>query len=238
MKSAGTTRPLLSNVALVLTLTLGTCASGCGGDDAAGEWPSTPASDAGRTPARDGSAIGTGSGGGGAASPDAAADPGGGDPQGIDGGAGQPATDGGIAPGSDASASCAVGSVGLLGLIPGATMSPGTACVSCHASTGAKKLNVGGTVFTRLNEPDQCIGIASGVQVVITDATGTDHVLQVNATGNFYDTGLFGFTTPYKARVVGAAGSIAMIGAQTNGDCNACHSATGAQAAAGRIVGP
>ena len=139
---------------------------------------------------------------------------------------------------NDAGGSCAVGSAGILGLIPGATMSPGTACVSCHASTGARKLNVGGTVFTRMNEPDQCIGVASGVQVVLTDATGTDHVLQTSATGNFYDTGLFGFASPYRAKVVTAAGSIAMIAPQTNGDCNACHSAAGAEGAAGRIVGP
>ena len=40
------------------------------------------------------------------------------------------------------------------------------------------------------------------------------------------------------AKVVTAGGSVAMIAPQTNGDCNACHSAAGAEGAAGRIVGP
>lgn len=236
MKFAGTPSP--ASILVALTLSLGASVSGCG-DDATGEWPATPASDGGRTPGRDGSAIGAGSGGGDAGAPSMdAGGPGAGDPPGVDAGSGPPTTDGGIAPGTDGGGSCAVGSVGLLGLIPGATMSPGTACVSCHASTGARKLNVGGTVFTRMDEADQCIGLASGVQVILTDATGADHTFPTNATGNFYDTGLFGFATPYKARVVTAAGSIAMISPQTNLDCNACHSAAGAQGAAGRIVGP
>jgi hypothetical protein len=233
MNHAGT--PSSASIVIALTLLLGPAACG---DDRTGEWPSTPAGDGGHTPWRDGSAIGAGSGGGDGAVSEDAADPGGGDLPGVDAAPGVPTADGGSAPGSDGGGSCAVGSVGLLGLIPGATMSPGTACVSCHASTGARKLGVGGTVFTRTNEPDQCIGIASGVQVVLTDATGTDHVLQTNATGNFYDTGLFGFTTPYTAKVVTAAGSVPMITPQTNVDCNACHSAAGAQGAAGRIVGP
>jgi hypothetical protein len=227
-----------SSASILVALTLLAGAPACG-EDPTGQWPATPAGDGGRPPWRDGSAIGAGPGGGegGGASTDAA-DPGGGDLPGVDAGPGVPTTDGGNAPGSDGGGSCAVGSVGLLGLIPGATMSPGTACVSCHASTGARKLNVGGTVFTRMNEADQCIGLANGVQIVLTDATGTDHVLQTNATGNFYDTGAFGFAAPYTAKVVTAAGSVAMISSQTNVDCNSCHSAAGAQGAAGRIVGP
>jgi len=99
-------------------------------------------------------------------------------------------------------------------------------------------LNIAGTVFPKLHEPDLCLGVASGVQVVITDAQGNDHSLSVNATGNFYDNSLLGFSTPYKAKVVSATGSVAMITPQTSGDCNACHTAAGAQGAAGRIIGP
>ena len=135
-------------------------------------------------------------------------------------------------------ASCSLGSSGLLGLIPGATMSPGLGCVSCHASTGAKKLNVAGTVYPTLHEPDLCIGASMGLQVVITDAQGTAHTLSVNGSGNFYDDGLLAFPTPYTAKVVGPNGSIPMVTPQTSGDCNSCHTSAGAQGAAGRIVGP
>lgn len=135
-------------------------------------------------------------------------------------------------------ASCTLGSSGLLGLIPGATMSPGLGCVSCHASTGAKKLNVAGTVYPTLHEPDLCIGASMGLQVVITDAQGTAHTLSVNSSGNFYDDGLLPFATPYTAKVVGPNGSIVMMTPQTSGDCNSCHTSAGTQGAAGRIIGP
>jgi hypothetical protein len=117
-------------------------------------------------------------------------------------------------------------------------MAPGLACVSCHVATGAGKLNFAGTVFPTLHEPDNCIGASAGLQVIITDAQGSDHPLGVNSSGNFYDNSLLGFSTPYKARVVGAAGTVAMVSTQTSGDCNSCHSAAGSQGAAGRIVGP
>jgi hypothetical protein len=138
----------------------------------------------------------------------------------------------------DAAAACALGSSGAVGLIPGATMSPGLACVSCHASTGAKKLNAGGTVYTNPHEGNLCLGVKGGLQVVLTDSNGTDHTMSVNAVGNFYDMGLIGFSTPYTAKVVGASGSVAMKTPQTNTDCNACHTAAGTQGAAGRIIGP
>ncbi|HEY2511020.1 MAG TPA: hypothetical protein VGI39_09200 [Polyangiaceae bacterium] len=134
--------------------------------------------------------------------------------------------------------SCTLGSSGILGLIPGATMSPGLGCVSCHASTGAKKLNVAGTIYPTLHEPDLCLGASTGLQVILTDATGTAHTLSVNGSGNFYDDGLVAFPTPYTAKVVGPNGSIAMMTPQTSGDCNSCHTAAGTQGAAGRIVGP
>jgi hypothetical protein len=118
-------------------------------------------------------------------------------------------------------------------------MAPGSACITCHVATGAGKLNVAGTVYPTLHEPDGCIGVASGLQVVLTDAQGTDHVLAVNSSGNFYDNGLFGFATPYKARVVSASGAVAaMVSTQTSGDCNGCHTSAGTQGAAGRIIGP
>jgi hypothetical protein len=99
-------------------------------------------------------------------------------------------------------------------------------------------LAIGGTVYTQPHEPDQCLGVPNGVQVVVTDANGTDHTLTVNTSGNFYELQALPLATPYTAKVVGASGSVAMITKQTNADCNSCHTTAGTQGAAGRIVGP
>jgi hypothetical protein len=118
-------------------------------------------------------------------------------------------------------------------------MAPGTTCVGCHVTTNAGKLNVAGTVYPTLHEPDLCLGVPSGLQVVITDAQGAAHTLPVNSSGNFYDNGLLAISTPYTAKVVSSTGAaIAMVSQQTSGDCNSCHTSAGTQGAAGRIIGP
>ncbi|MGO8996537.1 MAG: hypothetical protein ACLQVI_24760 [Polyangiaceae bacterium] len=216
----------------MLALACATCAVvavGCGGTDGFANDASGEAGAA--TPTNTGNGNGS-SGGSTSGSTDD-----GGTPQADDGGSVAPVNlgDGGLLP--DA-ASCTNGSAGLLAVIPGGTMAPGMACVSCHASTGAGKLNVAGTVYAAPNEPNLCIGISAGVQVIVTDAQGNDHPLAVNAFGNFYDNSLLGFSFPYTARVITDAGTAPMLTAQTNGDCNACHTAAGTQGAAGRIVGP
>lgn len=143
----------------------------------------------------------------------------------------------GLQSGSDAGA-CAIGTAGIGGLIPGPTMAPGTTCIACHAATGAGALDIAGTVYTNLDEANLCLGVASSLQVVITDAQGTAHTLAVNSSGNFYDSTLGGIPTPYTAKVVGPNGSVPMMTSQTSGDCNSCHTSAGTQGAAGRIVGP
>jgi hypothetical protein len=221
-----------------LALACGALAASCSGGDAQGDWPGGATGP--------GTSSGTSSGGGtpsGSGEGDAGSGPvngGGSDaasPQADDSSVSVPPPSGDGGTKGDAATACTLGSSGAIGLIPGGTMSPGLACVSCHASTGAKKLNAGGTVYPTLHEGNLCLG-TKGLQVVITDSKGTDHTLSVNAVGNFYDMGLIGFSTPYTAKVVGASGSVAMKTPQTNVDCNACHTAAGTQGAAGRITGP
>jgi hypothetical protein len=217
-----------------LAVAFGAFAASCGGDSD-GAWPvSSPGSGtSGGTSVGSGAPSGSDAGSGAPTGTDAEA------PSSPPDAAGVPtpvSSDGGAK--GDAATACALGSSGALGLVPGATMSPGLACVSCHASTGAKKLTAAGTVYTTLHEADLCLGVKSGLQVVLTDANGTDHTMNVNAVGNFYDQSLLAFATPYKAKVVSASGSVAMITPQTNTDCNACHTAAGTQGAAGRIIGP
>jgi len=126
-----------------------------------------------------------------------------------------------------------------------ADMQPGSACRSCHVvggSAGSKSWDIAGTVYATAHEPDDCNGAsAAGVTVVITDAKGGVTSLPVNGVGNFYHNDLFGFAAlpkPYTAKVVSGGKTRAMIGAQTEGDCNKCHSETGTSLAPGRIMLP
>lgn len=124
-----------------------------------------------------------------------------------------------------------------------AQMHPGDACDRCHKLGGSATkypFDVSGTVYPTAHEPIDCNG-TNAASVVITDSAGKDHTLTVNAAGNFYNYDYLGFgaiPTPYTAKVVGNGKTRAMIASQTNGDCNACHTDTGAQGAPGRIILP
>jgi len=126
----------------------------------------------------------------------------------------------------------------------GPDMMPGRACISCHADTVAATgedapiFLFGGTLFPTGHEPDDCIAdAAEGAQVIVTDATGAVFAATANATGNFsLDEGRL--VPPFRAKVVFEGRERAMSLEQTNGDCNACHSAEGEQGAPGRIVLP
>jgi hypothetical protein len=118
-----------------------------------------------------------------------------------------------------------------------ASMHPGGTCISCHKTTGpeAPTFSIGGTVFPSAHEPNDCNG-KSGVSVVITDANGKTRTLTTNAVGNFNDTAAL--AVPYHAKVVANGKERAMSAAQTTGDCNSCHTVTGANGAPGRIMAP
>lgn len=119
-------------------------------------------------------------------------------------------------------------------------MHPGVACINCHATKfDAPRFTIAGTVFPTEHEPDDCNGLSgttSGVKVVITGADGKVLTLPVNAVGNFYTT--TAVAKPFKAKVVAGTKERAMNAAQTSGDCNSCHTETGANNAPGRIAAP
>jgi hypothetical protein len=126
-----------------------------------------------------------------------------------------------------------------------ANMHPGKACRSCHVAFGkatGKTFDVAGTVYPSAHEPDDCNGVSvAGAQVIITDANGQTHALDVNAVGNFNHPDLFGFAAfpvPYHAKVVYNGQERVMSAAQTSGDCNSCHTQDGASMAPGRIMLP
>jgi hypothetical protein len=121
------------------------------------------------------------------------------------------------------------------------TMDPGQACVSCHASTGgeAPRFAIAGTVYPTAHEPDNCNGVnggTAGAAVVIVGANGQTVTLTPNTVGNFYYQGAL--STPFTAKVTYMGRERIMSDAQTNADCNSCHTQNGANGAPGRIMLP
>ena len=113
-------------------------------------------------------------------------------------------------------------------------MHPGQACIKCHTKKGPK-FSIAGTVYPTAHEPDDCYGLGSST-VVITDATGKVLTLKSNSAGNFYSQ--TAIKMPYTAKVIVGTKERAMKDSQTNGDCNSCHTVTGAEKAPGRIMAP
>jgi hypothetical protein len=108
-------------------------------------------------------------------------------------------------------------------------------------------LIVGGTVYPTGHEPDDCNGVDTGddtvrATVVITDAEGTTWPpIEVNGVGNFYRKGdPASVAWPIRAKVVYGPSNERVMGTpQASGDCNSCHTATGAVGdAPGRIALP
>jgi hypothetical protein len=126
-------------------------------------------------------------------------------------------------------------------------MNPGRACISCHSSADdddAPNLWVGGTVYPTFREPNMCLGANgtstyAGASVEIEDATGKVVSLSVNASGNFLlQRNAATLTFPIRARVL-YNGKVRQMGTpQYSGDCNSCHTETGANGAPGRIALP
>jgi hypothetical protein len=118
----------------------------------------------------------------------------------------------------------------------GSTMDPGQACQSgrCHGGD----FDASGTVYATAHEPDNCNGTSATMQVVFTDANNKSYTTNVDSTGNFYTSFPSTFKMPYTAKVVSGSKTRVMVGPQTNGDCNACHTLKGTQNAPGRVMAP
>ncbi len=115
-------------------------------------------------------------------------------------------------------------------------MYPGEACLDCHRrEREGPNFAAAGTVYPRIHDDHGCVG-ESGITVEITDANGQVHTARTNSTGNFEFRR--SFALPYTARVYSSAGESVMIAAQTDGDCNSCHTMEGLEGAPGRMFIP
>jgi hypothetical protein len=119
----------------------------------------------------------------------------------------------------------------------GAEMRPGEPCIQCHI-TMSTLLQIGGTVYPTLHEPNDCLGAPGGMQVILTDPMGRQVTLAVNAVGNFYLAQANAIATPFTAKVIRGAVERPMLTPITDGNCNNCHSQTGIMSAPGRILVP
>lgn len=123
------------------------------------------------------------------------------------------------------------------------TMAPGEACIACHAQGEGPRFVIAGTVYPTAHEPADCWGASSTangpIDVVITDATGKSFTLPANSAGNFtLSARSASIALPYTAKVVSGGKTRAMNTPQKDGDCNGCHTDTGANSAPGRVMAP
>lgn len=123
-------------------------------------------------------------------------------------------------------------------------MRPGGACIDCHDRDFGPSYVAAGTVYPTAHEPDDCNGTSKAVQVVITDAAGKKYTTTVNSVGNFFFPSTVSIKMPYKAKVVSGSKTRSMSTAQTDGDCNKCHTENGTKSttqkekAPGRVMAP
>lgn len=113
-------------------------------------------------------------------------------------------------------------------------MHPGRDCIGCHTSKGeGPRFSLAGTLFGDRKQSDDCFGQADG-EVVVTDATGKKVSMATNEAGNFYSSE--SVTFPITATVTYGGKTMSMVTPVGSGACNSCHTQSGANGAAGRIV--
>lgn len=118
----------------------------------------------------------------------------------------------------------------------GSTMAPGEACQACHQKQGGPSFSFAGTVYATLHEPKDCKGDPGPVSVTVTDANNATVTVNVDSVGNF--SSQTAIAAPFHVVVTDSNGTRTMYGSLTSGDCNSCHTPTGANNAPGRIMAP
>jgi MYXO-CTERM domain-containing protein len=115
-------------------------------------------------------------------------------------------------------------------------MNPGQDCIGCHQRQGeGPALTFAGTVYSRRQEADDCVG-SPDARVYVTGSDGRTIELVPNEVGNFYTT--LDVALPYTAVLLVNGQQEVMVTPQSSGDCNSCHTATGANGAPGRVSMP
>ncbi len=112
----------------------------------------------------------------------------------------------------------------------GATMMPGSDCLSCHAGGGeAPTFTAAGTVY---GAGDAAAGSGLAGVTVTLSGNGRSAVLTTNSAGNFFTNVNLG--TSISVTVSGNGGSIAK-GVHHDGGCGRCHQPGNGQGAPARV---
>jgi hypothetical protein len=119
-------------------------------------------------------------------------------------------------------------------------MTPGRPCIDCHAKTPrTPQYTVAGTVFANAREPDDCNGVDGlGVAIALMSENGVEMAprIALNGVGNFFIARAL--PAQYRVKIIAQGRESVMQGLVNNGDCNLCHTASGASGASGRLVRP
>jgi hypothetical protein len=116
-------------------------------------------------------------------------------------------------------------------------MHPGMDCIACHEEMHeGPRFTVAGTVFTNVDEPDDCNGVED-IVVEITDADGAVWTDTTNSAGNF-SMREDGMVFPVRARVIDGDVVREMSAEIETGACASCHTQDGADGAPGRVMAP
>lgn len=119
-------------------------------------------------------------------------------------------------------------------------MHPGMSCIGCHQGAGGEAPSYlsAGTVYTKLDEADDILGV-EGAVVQVTDAKGQVFKMTTNKSGNFFlrSRGA-SLSLPITAMVSFNGKERKMFGAKPTANCMLCHTAKGVGGAPGRIVIP
>ena len=152
--------------------------------------------------------------------------------------------DGGVVDPWSAPPGCASGSNWTRGDQGSTRMRPGGACVSCHTSQGEGPAeDLLGTVYASAHDFSDCNGIngtsgsLAGAYISVMDANHVEIAqVPVNSVGNFL--GYVPNAATWYVAIVANGKSRAMTAVPTSGDCNSCHTQSGASNAPGRILIP
>jgi len=144
-----------------------------------------------------------------------------------------------IDPAFAAAPTCTSGSYWSGGNEGSSRMNPGLACIACHSRGEGPRFSVAGTVYPTGHEYDLCNGTsAAGAVVTVTDSAGQSQSFTVNSAGNFSGSASGWPVFPITATVSFGGKTRAMTTAVPSGDCNSCHTQSGASGAPGRIALP
>ncbi len=142
-------------------------------------------------------------------------------------------------PASAAGIACSTGQWWTRGDRGTSLMHPGGDCIDCHEREDeGPTFTFAGTVHLAYDDETDCRGVPGVLVELIGPDDEVFYANQTNPAGSFSTSTSVADHVPYTARLTYAGRTRTMSTPQTEGACNACHTAEGEEDAPGRIVVP